>query len=66
MSKLEAVIGIQGSDEYNEGFNAGVSFVKTVIESKEFEDKLFKAIIKANTNNDINIRIIDTLKEFNL
>jgi hypothetical protein len=66
MSKLDAVIGAESNDDYNEGFNAGINFVKTVIISSEFEDKLFKAIIKANTNNDINIRIIDTLKEFNL
>jgi len=66
MSKLEEVMGVQANDEYNEGFNAGINFVKTVIESKEFEDKLFRSIVKANSNIGYNEQIIKTLKEFNL
>lgn len=66
MSKLDAVIGAESNDDYNEGFNAGINFVKTVILSSEFEDKLFRAIVKANTNTDINIKVVDTLKEFNV
>ena len=66
MSKLDAVIGVQGNDDYNEGFNSGINFVKTVISSSEFEDKLFRAMIKANTNNGLSERIINILKEFNV
>lgn len=66
MSKLDKVIGIEGNDDYNEGFNAGISFIKTVIESPEFEDKLFRSIVKANSNIGYNEQIIKTLKEFNV
>lgn len=66
MSKLDAVIGVQGNDDYNEGFNAGINFVKTVISSSEFEDKLFREMIKSNTNNGLSERIINILKEFNV
>lgn len=66
MSKLDEVVGVQGNDDYNEGFNAGINFVKTVISSSEFEDKLFRAMVKANTNNGLSERIINILKEFNV
>jgi len=66
MSKLDEVVGVQGNNDYNEGFNAGINFVKTVILSSEFEDKLFRAMIKANTNNGLSERIINILKEFNV
>jgi hypothetical protein len=68
MSKLDGVIGVQGNDEYNDGFNAGINFVKTVIESREFSnafsDLLFAdETVYADTVNQI---VLKTLKEFNL
>ena len=68
MSKLDGVIGIQGNDEYNEGFNAGINFVKTVIDSNEFNN-LFADILldkKAVSTDKFNGIIIETLKEFNV
>lgn len=66
MSKLDNVVGVQSNDEYNDGFNAGINFVKTVISSSEFDTKFFRAIAKANTNNGLNEKIIEVLKEFNV
>jgi hypothetical protein len=67
MSKLDNVVGVQGNDDYNEGFNAGISFVKTVIESKEFNDlfadTLYRERIKGTDFNNV---IISSLKEFNV
>jgi hypothetical protein len=68
MSKLDEVIGVQGNDEYNEGFNAGINFVKTVIDSREFSnvfsDLLFAdKTVYADTVNQI---VLQTLKEFNV
>lgn len=71
MSKLDQVVGVQGNDEYNEGFNAGINFVRTVIESKEFNDKLSRAFIKrpdteVNEWYQWNNIILNVLKEYNL
>lgn len=71
MSKLDSVVGVQGNDEYNEGFNAGINFVKTVIESKEFNDKLSMAFIRkpdteVNEWHKWNDIIVNVLKEFNV
>ncbi len=68
MSKLDEVIGVQGNDEYNEGFNAGINFVKTVIDSREFSnvfsDLLFAdKTVYADTVNQI---VLQTLKEINV
>jgi hypothetical protein len=65
MSKLDKVIGIDASDEYNEGFNAGISFIKTVLESKEFNTKLSENLTKDNLKY-YNEAIIKTLKDFNV
>jgi hypothetical protein len=68
MSKLDGVIGVQGNDEYNEGFNAGINFVKTVIDSNEFNN-LFADILldkKAVSTDKFNGIIIEALKEFNV
>lgn len=68
MSKLDKVIGVQGNDEYNEGFNAGINFVKTVIGSKEFHEKLINSMVKAEVLDDFftTAHVIKTMKEFNL
>lgn len=71
MSKLDSVVGVQGNEEYNEGFNAGINFVKTVIESEEFNDKLSRAFInkpdtEVNEWYKWNNIILDILKGYNL
>ena len=68
MGKLDDVVGVQGNDEYNEGFNAGVSFVKTVIESSDFEKKLTLTMMNNPQHiiTDLNKLIIETLKGYNL
>lgn len=68
MSKLDNVIGTESNNDYNEGFNAGTNFVKTVIESPEFEKKLTLAMMSNPTHiiTDLNKLIIEALKEFNL
>jgi hypothetical protein len=68
MSKLDAVVGVQGNDEYNEGFNAGINFVKTVIDTNEFNN-LFSDILlekKAISADKLNQVILLALKEFNV
>ena len=68
MSKLDAVVGVQGNDEYNEGFNAGINFVKTVIDTNEFNN-LFSDILldrKAISTDKFNQVILLALKEFNV
>ena len=71
MSKLDSVVGVQGNEEYNEGFNAGINFVKTVIESEEFNDKLSRSFInkpdtEVNEWYKWNNIILDVLKGYNL
>jgi len=68
MSKLDAVVGVQGNDEYNEGFNAGINFVKTVIDTNEFNN-LFSDILlekKAISADKLNQVILLALREFNV
>lgn len=68
MSKLDAVVGVRGNDEYNEGFNAGINFVKTVIDTNEFNN-LFSDILlekKAMSADKLNQVILLALKEFNV
>lgn len=68
MSKLDAVIGVQGNDEYNEGFNAGINFVKTVIDSNDFNN-LFSDLLlqeRAVSTDKLNQVVLQVLKEFNV
>jgi len=68
MSRLDNVIGVQGNDEYNQGFNAGINFVKTVIDSNEFNDLFADLLLKkrAVSTDKFNQLIIQALKEFNV
>lgn len=68
MSKLDKVIGVQGNDEYNEGFNAGINFVKTVIDSNEFNNVFADLLLenRAVSVDKFNGIILQTLKEFNV
>jgi hypothetical protein len=68
MSKLDGVIGVQGNDEYNEGFNAGINFVKTVIDSNDFNN-LFSDLLlqeRAVSTDKLNQVVLQVLKEFNV
>jgi hypothetical protein len=68
MSKLDGVIGVQGNDEYNEGFNAGINFVKTVIDSREFSNAFSDLLFSegAVSADNLNQVVLQTLKEFNV
>ena len=68
MSKLDAVIGVQGNDEYNDGFNAGINFVKTVIESNDFNNLFTDLLLeeRAVSTDKFNQVVLQVLKEFNL
>jgi len=68
MSKLDGVIGVQGNDEYNEGFNAGINFVKTVIDSRDFSNTFSDLLFSegAVSADNLNQVVLQTLKEFNV
>jgi hypothetical protein len=68
MSKLDTVVGVQGNNEYNEGFNAGINFVKTVIESRDFSDAFSDLLFsdRAVSADNLNQVVLQVLKEFNL
>jgi hypothetical protein len=68
MSKLDGVIGVQGNDEYNEGFNAGINFVKTVIDSRDFSNAFSDLLFSegAVSADNLNQVVLQTLKEFNV
>lgn len=68
MSKLDGVIGVQGNDEYNEGFNAGINFVKTVIDSNEFNNAFTDLLLenRAISTDKFNAVVLEALKGFNL
>lgn len=67
MSKLDEVVGVQGNNDYNDGFNSGINFVKTVIESEEFNNLFADMVYKKRIDGvNFNTIVLSALKEFNV
>ena len=67
MSKLDNVVGVQSNDEWNEGFNAGINFVRSVIESGEFNTRLINTLTDNKINQEqFNKAILDVIEGLNL
>ena len=68
MGKLDSLFNTTETNQYNDGFNAGINFVKTVIDSQDFNTKLYDALLNKGSVDVkyINQIIINVLKEYNV
>ena len=68
MGKLDSLFNTTETNQYNDGFNAGINFVKTVIDSQDFNTKLSDALLNKGTVDikHINQIILKVLGEYNV